>query len=153
MLKNAPTLAIRGVDTAENELPTVSQKYGVTNRSCTRHPSTKYNLSPRDGRSHLSLEKGCLCPLLVLRDRSQQFPGICTPAINRAAPWSKVSDEGNTSKSSWLERVVRAPRAPLIRRDGREGAQEPGTPDEDVERSSGHRDEASRGVGRELGFL
>ena len=46
MLKNAPTLAIRGVDTDENEPSKVSMKWGsfgfqkkmgVPNRSCTRH--------------------------------------------------------------------------------------------------------------------
>ena len=42
MLKNAPTLAIGGVDTDENEPSKVSMKWGskkmgVPNRSCTRH--------------------------------------------------------------------------------------------------------------------
>ena len=37
MLKNAPTLVIRGVDTEENEPSKVSMKWGVPNRSCTRH--------------------------------------------------------------------------------------------------------------------
>ena len=37
MLKNAPILAIRGVDTDENEPSKVSMKWGVPNRSCTLH--------------------------------------------------------------------------------------------------------------------
>ena len=32
-----PTLAVRGVDTAENELPEVARKQGVPYGSCTRH--------------------------------------------------------------------------------------------------------------------